>query len=109
MTTSATSADSQRLVQRADVARPDVMRELPEVCERSGFIQQELDEPAVSLAKIAGGTGGHYVAARVVTAAHLRLHVIHGQRGRRELLSAVHAAPFVPLENFLAFHDGRVS
>ena len=109
MTTSATSAGPQRLVQRADVAWPDVTRELPEVCERSGFVQQELGKPAVSLAKIAGGTGGHYVAARVVTAAHLRLHVIHGQRRRRELLSAVYAAPFVPFENFLAFHDGRVS
>ena len=89
--------------------RPDVEGELSKVRLRGRFIQQEVGETAMSLAQIAGGTGGHYVAARVVTAAHLRLHVIHPQRGRGELLAAVHAAPLVPLEDFLSFHDGRVS
>jgi hypothetical protein len=32
--------------------------------------------------------------------------VVHGQGAGRELLAAVDAAPLVPVEDFLAFHDG---
>lgn len=99
----------QRLVECAQVARPDVSREVPEVLQRLRFVEQEFHQTPVSLAQIAGGTGRHYVAAGAVAAARQGLDVVHRQRGGRELLTAVGAAPRIPLEDLLASHDGRVS
>lgn len=94
----------QCVVQRSEMARPDISREAPEMVQRSRFIEQEIGQTTVPFAQIAGRTGGHYVAAGAVAAADLGLHVIHGQRCRRELFAAVHAAPVVPGEDFFAVH-----
>ena len=99
----------QCFVQRTEMAWPDVLREASEVGKRIRFLEQEVRQPPVSLAQIAGGTGGHYVAAGVVPAARLRLDVIDGECLRLELFAAVHAAPVVSGEDFLALHDVRDS
>jgi hypothetical protein len=94
------------VVQRAQVTRPDVRGESTEVGQRVRFIEQKFREPAMSLAQIAGGAGGHYVAARAVAAAHLRLYMVNRQCSDLELEAAVHTAPVVPDEEIFAFHDG---
>ena len=106
--TGVTSAAERRqgLVEGAQVPRPDVSRALQKSCQRGGLVEQELRQPAVAFPQIAGGTGGHYVAAGAVAAMQLRLHMIDRQCGWRELLTAVHAPPVVPPEHCLAFHDG---
>ena len=96
----------QGLVEGAQMPRPDVSRALQKSCQRGGLVEQELRQPAVAFPQIAGGTGGHYVAAGAVAATQLRLHMIDRQCGWRELLTAVHAPPVVPPEHCLAFHDG---
>lgn len=97
------------LIQCPQMPGPDMPGVPPEIGQRGRFVEQEFRQSTVSLAQIAGGTGSHYVAAGPITAARLRLYVIDRQHHRRELHPAVDAAPLVPLEHSLSFHDGRVS
>jgi hypothetical protein len=94
------------IVQRSKMPRPDVQGVTPERGQGIGLVGEKFGQPPVALAQIAGGAGGHYVAARLVAAAHLWLDVIDGQCRRRELLSAVHAAPLVSGKDLFALHDG---
>ncbi len=78
----------------------------PERGQGIGLVGEKFRQSPVSLAQIAGGAGGHYVAARPVAAAHLWLDVVDGQCLGRELLSAVHAPPLVSGKDCFALHDG---
>jgi hypothetical protein len=100
---------THRVLQGPQMARPDVRRESTEVRQRLRLVEQEFREATMSLAQIAGGAGGHYVAARAVAAAHLGLHMINRQCSGLELQAAVHTAPVIPDEEIFAFHDGRIS
>jgi hypothetical protein len=95
-----------RVVQCSQMTWPDVRGELAEVRQRLWFVEQKFRQPAMALAQIAGGAGGHYVAARAVAAAHLRLDMVNRQCSDLELEAAVHTAPVVPDEEIFAFHDG---
>ncbi len=96
----------QCFVQRAEVPWPDVPGVQPERGQGVRLVGQEFRQSPVSLAQIARGAGGHYVAAGPVTAAHLCLHVVDRQCGGRELHSAVHAPPLVSGKDLFALHDG---
>jgi hypothetical protein len=96
----------QRLIKCAQMPRPDVARMCVKVLQGVRLIKQERRQAPVTLAKIAGGTGRHYVAAGVIAAAHLRLHMIHRQRLDRILLAAVDAPVVVAGKDFGALHDG---
>ncbi len=102
----ATLLGCQCFVQRAKVPWPDVHGVQPEPGQGVRLVGQEFRQSPVSLAQIAGGAGGHYVAARPVTAAHLWLHVVDRQCRGRELHSAVHAPPLVSGKDLFALHDG---
>lgn len=99
----------ERVIQCAQMTGPDMSRQRAEVGQGIRLVQQELRQSLVPLTQIAGGTGGHYVAVGVIAAAHLRLHMVHGQGGCREPRPTVHAAPPVTLKDLIAFHDGPVS
>jgi hypothetical protein len=97
---------AHRVIQCAQMARPDVRGKATEVRQRLRLVEQEFREATMSLAQIAGGAGGHYVAARTVAAAHLGLHMVNRQCSDLELEAAVHTAPVIPDEEIFAFHDG---
>ncbi len=78
----------------------------PERGQGIGLVGEKFCQAPVSLAQIAGGAGGHYVAARPIAATHLWLDVVDGQCRGRELLSAVYAAPLVSGKDLFALHDG---
>lgn len=105
-TPASTLLGSECLVQRTKVPRPDVQGMAPEHRQGLRLVGQEFGQPPVSLAQIAGGAGGHYVAARPVAPAQLCLDVVDGQCRGRELLSAVHAPPLVSGKDLFALHDG---
>src|SRR5688500_7373349 len=83
-------AGPELLLHGPQVPRPDVDGVAEEVRPRRGLLGEELREPAVPLAYVAGPAGGHYVTARVVAPAGARLHVIDAQRLGGEDPAAVH-------------------
>jgi hypothetical protein len=94
------------VVQRTKMPRPDVKGVPPERGQGIGLVGEKFCQSPVTLAQIAGGAGGHYVAARPVAAAHLWLDVVDSECRWRELLSAVHAAPLISGKDLFALHDG---
>jgi hypothetical protein len=96
----------QRVRDRSEMSRPHVDGQALEVGQRCGLVEQELGQTSMSLPQIAGGTGGHYVAAGLVAAAHLRLHMIKRELGADVLHAAVHTAPVIAEKAFVARHDG---
>jgi hypothetical protein len=102
----ASSECNQRGVERAQVSRPDMGCELAEVQQRVRFIEQKLGQRAMSLAQIAADARGHYVAAGVIAATNLRLHMVHRQCVPGVLHAAVDASMRISGKDFFAFHDG---
>jgi len=70
-------APRELLLNGLHVSRPYIPREFEEVPARIGGVQQKLRERSGAFGGIARHARGHYVAARVITTFHSRLHVVY--------------------------------
>jgi hypothetical protein len=93
---------------RSPVPWPYVPGQLEEVPPALGLLGQKVGQPLVPLPQIAGGAGGDYVPARMVSPAHPRFDMVDSELLRRELLTAVDAPVPVAGEERLAAERRRL-